>query len=242
MLGLRELGVTYSPRLEPMLSCIIAGFVVCNPFGQRKQLSSLLEASMPPVLCFFFFTTGVGMHLGVLLHTWPLTLGLFSVRLFALAGGSCIGCYLAGAPSHYRVYGWLAYVTQAGMSLGLAGEVAENFPSWGPKLEMTLVSVIVLNQLVGPPLLEFALRRAGEDGCGVISAELEEERELSPSSNDAERVGFGGTRSVVSFQEVDLDSPAVLGSDGRGSRERSRVSAMTALIERAKREEAKTPI
>ena len=34
---------------------------------------------MPPVLAFFFFTTGAGMHAGVLLRTWPMALVLFLV-------------------------------------------------------------------------------------------------------------------------------------------------------------------
>jgi len=249
-LCMRELGFVWTPRIEPMLSCIIAGFIVCNPLGQRRQLASLLDASMPPVLCFFFFTTGAGMHLGVLLHTWPLTCGLFAVRLVALAVGSYIGCVLVGAPAHYRTYGWLAYVTQAGMSLGLAGEIAEAFPSWGPKLEMTLVSVIVLNQLVGPPLLEFALRSAGEDGCGAMSGEVDEERQLSPSSADAaERLSLGGALSVANFDVDATSSPninlrrsgsesfdATDGSDGSraadGTLRESNVSARVALISR----------
>mmetsp|Transcript_65799 Transcript_65799/g.109334 ORF Transcript_65799/g.109334 Transcript_65799/m.109334 type:complete len:486 (-) Transcript_65799:193-1650(-) len=167
------------PRLEPMLSCIIAGFLVCNVFSQRRELSSLLSSTMPPVLCFFFFTTGIGMHLGVLISTWPMAASIFVTRLLALRLGCWIGCAVAGAPPLFRQYGWLAYVTQAGMSLGLAGELAEKFPTWGSALESTLMSVILLNQLVGPPLLEFALRGAGEDGCGAFT-EAEEEAQLSP--------------------------------------------------------------
>eukprot|EP00965_Chrysotila_dentata_P159784 5279058-Pleurochrysis_carterae.AAC.1 len=35
-----------------------AGFIVCNPLGERRRLTALLHSTMPPVLCFFFFTTG----------------------------------------------------------------------------------------------------------------------------------------------------------------------------------------
>uniref|UniRef100_A0A6S9TJV4 Cation/H+ exchanger transmembrane domain-containing protein n=1 Tax=Chrysotila carterae TaxID=13221 RepID=A0A6S9TJV4_CHRCT len=178
--AMRALSWPITPRLEPMLSCIVAGFIVCNPLGERRRLTALLHSTMPPVLCFFFFTTGIGMHLGVLLRTWPMALGLFTIRLVSLAAGSYVGCVIVGAPTHFRRWGWLAYVTQAGMSLGLASEIGEKFPSWGPKLEATLVSVIVLNQLIGPPLFEQALRLAGEDGCGVVDAE--EEGKLSPTN------------------------------------------------------------
>ena len=51
-------------RLEPMLACIVAGALVCNKWGQRRAFSSLLHRAMPPVLCFFFVTTGGSMRLG----------------------------------------------------------------------------------------------------------------------------------------------------------------------------------
>lgn len=146
---LREILHGWAPpwlKVEPMLSCIIAGFLVCNAFGRRHELSVLVHSMMPPVLAFFFFTTGVSMHFGVILRTWPMALGLFVIRLLSIWLGCKFGCYIAGADPVHRHYGWLTYITQAGMSLGLAGEISERFPKWGPALEATLVSVIVLNQ------------------------------------------------------------------------------------------------
>ena len=59
---------------------------------------------------------------------------------------------------------------QAGVSLGLADEVSRLFPRWGPALHGTLVSAIVLNQLLGPPMLKLALRKAGEAGGASLRA------------------------------------------------------------------------
>ena len=50
------------------------------------------------------------------------------------------------------------------MGLGLAEEVGDKFGGWGEDLRSSLVATIVLNQLVGPPLLRYALRAAGEAG------------------------------------------------------------------------------
>ena len=58
--------------------------------------------------------------------------------------------------------GWAAFVTQAGITLGLSDEIADAFPTWGPSLQAPLVASIVLSQLVGPPLLAYALRASGE--------------------------------------------------------------------------------
>ena len=48
---------------------------------------------------------------------------------------------------------------QAGVSLGLAEEIEANFP-FGPQLATALTAAIVLNQLIGPPLLKLAIRRS----------------------------------------------------------------------------------
>lgn len=56
------------------------------------------------------------------------------------------------------------------MSLGLADEVSRLFPRWGPALHGTLVSAIVINQLLGPPMLKLSLRAAGEAGGASLRA------------------------------------------------------------------------
>jgi hypothetical protein len=168
--ALFSLGARRIPRLEPMLACMLSGFLVCNcgdactGRDERLQLSALLDGAMGPTLTFFFFTTGLAMRLSVLLHTWPVALALFTARLLALFLGHAAGARIGGLPRRYHPQGWLAYVTQAGMSLGFASEIARVFPLWGPTLQSTLMSVILLNQLAGPPMLEIAIRSAGEDG------------------------------------------------------------------------------
>jgi Trk K+ transport system NAD-binding subunit len=56
----------------------------------------------------------------------------------------------------------MGYVTQAGVGLGLAKEVAVEFPGWGGSFASVMIAVIVLNQIIGPPLMKLALHRAGE--------------------------------------------------------------------------------
>ncbi len=56
----------------------------------------------------------------------------------------------------------MTFVTQAGIGLGLAREVAVEFPEWGEAFATMMIAVIILNQLVGPPLFKWALHMAGE--------------------------------------------------------------------------------
>jgi Trk K+ transport system NAD-binding subunit len=56
----------------------------------------------------------------------------------------------------------MPYVTQAGVGLGLATVVASTFPEWGTEFATIVISVIVLNQIVGPPLFKWAINIVGE--------------------------------------------------------------------------------
>ena len=63
----------------------------------------------------------------------------------------------------YIFISWMPYVTQAGVALGLASLVANQFPSWGEQFATIVIGIIVLNQIIGPPLFKFALSKVGED-------------------------------------------------------------------------------
>ncbi len=56
----------------------------------------------------------------------------------------------------------LSFITQAGVSLGLAGIVMRRFPEWGAALATTIVAIISLNQIIGPVTFKFALNAVGE--------------------------------------------------------------------------------
>ena len=153
-------------RLEPMLACISAGFALCNWCGVRRRFEGLLHGCMPAVLTFFFISVGCAMDFAALAHSWPVASTLFGARLLSIRLGCALGALATPqAPPAVRArYAWLAFLTQAGVGLGLAEEVGDKFAGWGADLRSSLVATIVLNQLVGPPLLRHALRSAGEAG------------------------------------------------------------------------------
>ena len=59
--------------------------------------------------------------------------------------------------------GWMPYVTQAGVALGLTTLVSREFPEWGSEFATTIVAGIVINQIIGPPLFKWALIHVGEN-------------------------------------------------------------------------------
>ena len=148
--------------IEPLLICMLAGFLLTNFSNYRNEFSSLLRNSSLPIYVAFFTLVGASLGLDVLVKTWPIALALFSVRLIGIFLGSLIGGMLAGTPWQHNRIRWMALITQAGVGLGLAKEMAGSFPDWGPSIATIIISVIILNELAGPLFFKWAITLARE--------------------------------------------------------------------------------
>jgi len=76
--------------------------------------------------------------------------------------GSIIGGLIAKDEWKFIKIGWMPFITQAGVGLGLATLIGSAFPDWGPQFSTLMIAVIVINQLVGPPIFKFAIHKAEE--------------------------------------------------------------------------------
>ena len=148
--------------LEPLLICMVAGFTVANFSDRRAGFQRLLDETGPAVYVAFFTLAGASLDFDTLLGIWAVALALFVTRLAAVFLGSFLGGWAAGDPMRLNRLGGLSFITQAGVGLGLAKEVAIEFPPWGDAFATMMIAVIVLNQIVGPPLFKLALHLAGE--------------------------------------------------------------------------------
>lgn len=155
--------MTIEILIEPLLVCMVAGFLTANSRRYRQEFLDLLNRSGPGIYIAFFTLTGASIRLDILAHTWSIALMLFGVRIVAIFAGSFLGGCLAGIDSQSSRTYWMAFITQAGVGLGLAKEVGIEFPQWGPSFSTIMISVIVLNQIVGPPLFKLAIKRMKED-------------------------------------------------------------------------------
>jgi len=149
-------------HFEPLLICIVASFLVTNYSKFRPEFQFLLNKMGPYVYVAFFTYTGATMSLDVLGKVWMIALILFFVRLLSIIVGAFIGSTIAGDKKMYRSINWMPYVTQAGVGLGLATEVASEYPLWGDQFATIVIALIVLNQFVGPPLFKWAIFQARE--------------------------------------------------------------------------------
>jgi Kef-type K+ transport system membrane component KefB len=151
-----------SIHLEPLLICLTAGFCVQNFSREGNLLMEKVDRGSLPIYVIFFSLTGAALNIDAMRQTWLIAVLLVGVRFVLIWLGAYAGGSLSGDPARFSRMSGLSFVTQAGVSLGLAGIVMTRFPGWGEALATTIVGIIAMNQLVGPVTFKLALRRVGE--------------------------------------------------------------------------------
>lgn len=165
LVGMGFMGSVISRRfgLEPLLSFMVAGFVVENFTALGDSLIKGLERSAFPVYVVFFAISGASINLDALRSMWLLA-GLFVVvRAFVFyAGGVAAARFSAEVAPHARSL-WMGFLPQAGVTIGIAALVERRF-HWGGEVETIVLAVVAVNQLLGPIALKALLQRKGETG------------------------------------------------------------------------------
>ncbi|MBU2488402.1 MAG: cation:proton antiporter [Proteobacteria bacterium] len=151
-----------SLHLEPLLLCMATGFFIQNFSPNGPGFLDNLNRFSLPVYLLFFSLAGASLNLAVLPVAWPLAVSLVLVRAAGIYGGAFLSGVLAGDPPEHRNWAGMTYLTQAGVSIGLAQLACRQFPEIGDLLTTIILAVIAINQIIGPIALKAALVRSGE--------------------------------------------------------------------------------
>ena len=149
-------------HLEPLLICMSAGFFIQNFTSTGMDFMETLERMSLPIFVLFFTLAGASLNLHSLLICWPVALCLVGVRLLGLFGGAWVAGGIIRDPKQHSRLGGMAYITQAGVAIGLAQLAQREFPEIGNYLNTLVLAVIAINQVIGPVTLKWALDRVGE--------------------------------------------------------------------------------
>ncbi len=149
-------------ELEPLLTAIIASFYVTNYTKYNHEFEEIIQKISPYIYIIFFTLTGDSLSLQTLINVIEIALVLFAVRVVTLILGGFFGVWAAKEDKKYAKIAWMPYVTQAGVAIGLTTMVSSAFPDWGHEFETIIIAIIVINQIVGPPLFKWAIKYVGE--------------------------------------------------------------------------------
>ncbi len=231
-------------HIEPLLTAMIAGIYVTNFTVHRDLFEELLHDLSVPVYVAFFTLTGLVLEASLLWAMLPFAALLFVTRALSIYIGSNLGGRLAHAPKQFSTMSWMAFITQAGIALGLSAEAAMHFPKLGIAFQTLIVSVILLNEIFGPLFLKNVLRMVGEANEPMDVKE-------SPSQRRAVILGIDGQSITLARQLVqsgwqvlmcDADSVRVQLVSGKSIQAGIEVQHMSFLSKQAiERLLAKTP-
>ncbi|MGO8994650.1 MAG: cation:proton antiporter [Polyangiaceae bacterium] len=158
--GLTE--ILHYLQFEPLLTFLVAGFVVQNMTNQGGKLLDAIEKTGSVVYVVFFATAGANLDIPLLRSLWPVALALAATRGVATWFAGRMSGSAANDPAVLRSWGWSGLVSQAGLTLGMSAIVEREFPSFGSPFQALVIATVALNQVAGPILFKLALDRAGE--------------------------------------------------------------------------------
>lgn len=156
--------------ISPLLSCLFLGFVQTNLTPEREKLVDALFANFEPAILAVFFTLA-GMELDFSLMQAAGVAGLvfFLARIAGKLTSVRLAMVLAGATAKVRNYLGMALLPQAGLAIGLV-LILQDDPTLQARPQMlhlllaVVLTVVTLNEIVGPILTRTALVRSGDAG------------------------------------------------------------------------------
>ena len=162
---------------DSVLVFLAAGFGVSNFSKTGHRLIETVERLSLPVYVVFFTLAGAKLHLDQLQQVALFAVALVGVRVFAIYSGTALGARLGKADEATRAFGWMGFVSQAGVSILLAALIGNNFGELGRSLETLIIGGVAINELIGPVLFKMGLGLAGE--TSGVRASLAPTRHLS---------------------------------------------------------------
>ncbi len=163
-------GLSIHFGISPLLSCLFLGLVQTNLTPEREKLVDALFSNFEPAILAIFFTLA-GMELD---FTQIQAAGVAGLVFFLARGAGKLisvrfAMILARATRKVRTYLGMALLPQAGLAIGLV-LIAQDDPRLQDRPEMLhlllaiVLTVVMLNEIVGPILTRHALIRSGEAG------------------------------------------------------------------------------
>jgi len=164
-------GIAQYFHFSLILTNMMIGIVAVNtqPNQVYQSISEELREVMPLIFVLFFGLAGSHLHLSLL----P-ALGLIGViyvvcRTTGLMSGAWFGAVMGKAEKKIRKYLGLGILSQAGVAIGLALIVKDEFTeygTWGAHIGTVVITTVTVTsiffEILGPITTKIALRKAGE--------------------------------------------------------------------------------
>jgi len=157
-------GVANTMGISLILANMAAGFVVVN-WAKQQEMFTVIEGIEDVVFTIFFVLAGMHFDLEVMKAAGMVAVVLFAVRFAGKYYGTKVGAKISHVPETVKKYLGFALLPQAGVAIGLALLASSTFPAFpvfGDILVNAVLASVIISELVAPPLVKYAIFKAGE--------------------------------------------------------------------------------
>jgi len=174
-----SIGFSHIFHISIILTNMTVGMIIVNTqkFSLVRKISDRLPLFMPLLFILFFTLAGANLHIMTLPSLGILGLLYVLARSSGLIFGSKLGAYFGKVNENIRKYVGLGILSQAGVAIGLALIVKQDFNGLGAIIEgkgittgdnigimviTTVTATCIFFEIIGPILTKYALTKAGE--------------------------------------------------------------------------------
>lgn len=161
-LGFGATEVIHYLGFEPLLAFLVAGVVVQNLSDQGDVFLHAIEETSGVIYVVFFASAGAHLKVPLLAELWPIALTLAGARALITFLTARLSSRIAKDEPRIATWGWASLISQAGLTLGIAGVIGREFPTLGAPMGALTIATVAVNEVIGPILFKLALDRSGE--------------------------------------------------------------------------------
>ncbi len=164
-------GISSYLGLSSILANMVLGFILVNKV-RRKEVFGVLEDIEAALYAVFFVLAGLHFDFHVLKATGILAVLIVLTRCLGKYAGTWIGAKISGAPDTVRKYLGFALLPKAGVTIGLVLLASLKFPDFGDVMLSAVLASTIINELIAPPMVKYAISKAGEVGLNITEEDL----------------------------------------------------------------------
>ncbi|MCA9037357.1 MAG: cation:proton antiporter [Planctomycetaceae bacterium] len=160
-------GLTAHLGLSVLLACLCFGVTLANVSPDKEEIGHrVFESFELAIFAVFFTVAGMELKFETLAIGGLLAVMTFVMRALGKIGAGWIGMKLAGATKRIRRWIGVALIPQAGLAVGLMLLITEDqeFVSIHELFLAVVLTMVLLNETVGPVLTRISLRKSGDFG------------------------------------------------------------------------------
>lgn len=159
---LLNIGIAIWLKLSVLLASMFFGAVLVNINKTSSNFFDSLKAIDSPLFLLFFILAGANLEVNILSKLGIISMAYLIFRLVGKMAGASLGAFISNASKNIKKYLGFGLVPQAGVALGCALIVKNDFPEVGGMIFSAIIATTVIYELIGPLCTKYALLKAGD--------------------------------------------------------------------------------